>query len=1260
MSGDEFKGTDRYVVQRRLGRGGFGVVYQVWDRRQDAVVALKTLHRSGADALFRFKQEFRALADIHHPNLVSLYELVSDGTQWFFTMELVAGVDFLAWVAGSEFPDSETRATQPVSDTKTATLPGTLPVGGGGEGPECARLACPSHPARVREAVCQLAEGILELHRAGKLHRDIKPSNVLVTREGRVVILDFGLVAEMEAAGHAPANPPAGTPSYIAPEVADGHPALEAADWYAVGVMLFEALTGRRPFEGTSAQIIAHKQRLDAPAPSAFAGGIPPDLESLCRDLLQRDPLRRPSGVEILRRAGAPDAERTNRFARVPFVGRELQLGLLRQAFDSACRSLPAVVLVHGPSGIGKSSLVNRFLGELANRGGAISLKARCLERESVPYKAFDSIMDGLARYLKQLTPGVLNEIRPPDMHALTRLFPVLREVEYALSAPEKSGGIADPKELRQRAFAAFRDLFLRLARHRVVVLFLDDLQWGDPDSAGLLADLLQRPAPSRLLLIAVYRHEDAAAGPMVQALRRIAAQPGAEVSQIPLQGLSMEESEHLANEIGGVGGKLGGNRAEAIARESGGNPLFITQLAEKPQTAGESLSLDQLIQTRFSRLDDPARRLMEVVAVAGRPIEMDMAKSAAQHHGPDYNVIAALRGGRLIRLRTGGERNEIEAYHDRIREAVCAVLPPQVLTGCHARLANVLEAAPRPDLEMLAIHFRGAGDLRKASRYALAGAEQAENALAFESAARLCRFALELGMEDAATRRAVQVRLGDALANAGRGAEAAEAYLAASGGSAADEALECRRQAAGHLLMSGHLQRGIAVLREVLLASGMRLAPAPWRALASILFRRAWIRVRGLGFREQDVGRIPRQEIVRIDTCWSVAQGLGMVDTIRAADFQARHLLLALRAGEPYRVSRALAVEAAYHALAGGRREDRTRALLATNRTLAERIQQQHPHALGLATMVEGMAAFLEGRWMSARQLHERAEVILRERCRGVAWELATVHLMWSVAVFFLGELDLLARRLPGLLKEAEARGDLYEATDLRIRISHANWLAADDPEAARREVGEAIARWPGGEFYVQHWWSLIANVEIALYAGQGEAAWELISKEWPRLKRSLLMRVQYIRIESLYHRGAAALAVAAAAPDARRRSNLLKSALADARGIARERMPWSDPLAQLLEAGVAAIRGDRERAGALLLSAESGFDRADMRLYSAAARRCRGALMKDAKGRELLEAADAWMMNQKIRNPARMTAMLTPGAWAGFDSPSQPLAAS
>jgi hypothetical protein len=669
------------------------------------------------------------------------------------------------------------------------------------------------------------------------------------------------------------------------------------------------------------------------------------------------------------------------------------------------------------------------------------------------------------------------------------------------------------------------------------------------------------------------------------------------------------------------------------------GNPLFIGELVRAPEATGTS-TLDQVIHSRVSRLPEPARHLLEVVAVAGQPLALELAKQAAQHEGPDYEVMAALRGGHLVRTRTAGEGQEIEAYHNRIRETVSWHLPAERLRACHSRLADVLEASDRPDAERLAVHFHGAGDRGKASRYAATAADQAAGALAFERAARLFRFALEMQTGSSVEQRTLRGRLGEALSNAGRGAEAAEAYLLAAGGAAEAEALEYRRRASAQLLMSGHLEQGIGVLRDVLAASGMRLASTPWRALIAVLLRRALINLRGIGFRERAAEQIPSSDIMRIDTCWSVAQGLALVDTIRAADFQMRHLLLALRAGEPYRVSRALAVEAGYHAMSGGRGRAHTQSVLRTNRALAERIQHQHPHALGLATMVEGMAAFLDGRWKLSRDIHQRAESILRDRCRGVAWELATARLMWSVALFFLGELGTLADRLPVLLKEAESRGDLYEATDLRIRISHANWLAADDPERARREVSEAIGHWPRNEFYIQHWWSLIANVEIFLYEGQGETAWELITREWPKLKRSFLMRIQYIRIETLYHRGAAALAVAGASSV--RRQRLLKVAEEDARRIRRENMEWANPLAQVIDAGVAASRGNRVHAADLLREAEAGFEKAEMALYAAAARRRRGELIGGSDGQALIDSADDWMSRQRVRNPARMTAMI------------------
>src|SRR5688572_21882432 len=140
-----------------------GVVYRAFDRVLGREVALKMVrHATGRD-LYRFKREFRLLADLVHPNLVGLHELYTDGSEWFFTMELVEGVPFIAWV-------------RPAID-----LPGS-----------------PLREDRLRAALGQLADAVLALHATGKLHRDIKPSNVLVEPGGTVKVLDFGLVADAD------------------------------------------------------------------------------------------------------------------------------------------------------------------------------------------------------------------------------------------------------------------------------------------------------------------------------------------------------------------------------------------------------------------------------------------------------------------------------------------------------------------------------------------------------------------------------------------------------------------------------------------------------------------------------------------------------------------------------------------------------------------------------------------------------------------------------------------------------------------------------------------------------------------------------------------------------------------------------------------------------------------------------------------------------------------------------------------------------
>src|SRR5262245_9227215 len=293
---DEFRGTERFVVQRRLGEGSFGVVYQARDRERDRPVALKTLRDGNVEALYRLKQEFRALTDIVHRNLVPLYELLVHEDRWFFTMELIEGVNFLQYVAGQQPAE--------IVAHDTPTVPS----------PAAARDAAPppvsrhtGRPERIRLALDQAVSGLQALHRAGQLHRDIKPSNVLVTREPRLVLLDFGLATNLSVSASGSSKRSAsivGTPAYMSPEQGSGNRVTEATDWYSLGVMLFEALTGRWPFTGSFVEMMWDKRHTEAPAAKDLVADVPEDLNSLCRDLLRSEPSRRPDGDEIRGRLG--------------------------------------------------------------------------------------------------------------------------------------------------------------------------------------------------------------------------------------------------------------------------------------------------------------------------------------------------------------------------------------------------------------------------------------------------------------------------------------------------------------------------------------------------------------------------------------------------------------------------------------------------------------------------------------------------------------------------------------------------------------------------------------------------------------------------------------------------------------------------------------------------------------------------------------------------------------------------------------------
>ena len=568
---------------------------------------------------------------------------------------------------------------------------------------------------------------------------------------------------------------------------------------------------------------------------------------------------------------------------------------------------------------MGKTALARHFLDELrAHESEMVILEGRCYERESVPYKALDGVVDSLTKYLLSLPDVKAEALMPREVLALARLFPVMLQVDAVFNAPQREHEMPDPFTLRRKAFAALRELLARISDRQPLVLYIDDLQWSDADSTTLLEDLL-RPPDSPPLTVAVELSHRRPGGKAV--LKTLLEKTGTDnCREVYVGALPKSESYEMLDHLLGPKAAVLAHFADAMVGEARGNPFLLEQLARyaltSDQTATTGITLAMMLDARLNHLPKDARAFIDTLAVAGRPINPEVVYQAAQLSGDELQLIGSLRAAQFIRT---GNGHTLELYHDRIRETLATQLSPTKVTQIHKRLAHAIEGRGIDDPEALFEHYLGAGERVRAASHAAVAARKAASALAFDRAAGFYRRALELAPARGAELVDLKRGLAESLANAGRPAEAAEAYLEVAQLSSAAHSLDFRRRAAQQLLMGGHIKEGLELIKSVLAAVGFKLPAGPRRALFSLLLKRLQIKLRGLNFTERDASQIPEADLVRIDTCWAVAAGLGAVDIIRGADFHCRHLLLALKAGEPYRVARAMSFEAAQGFSSGG-----------------------------------------------------------------------------------------------------------------------------------------------------------------------------------------------------------------------------------------------------------------------------------------------------------------------------------------------------
>lgn len=1113
----------RFELLRTLGTGGAGTVYLARDRESGEPLALKKLDRIDQKSVLRFKREFRALANLHHPNLIRLYDLGRGDGAWYLTMEYVAGRSL----------NEELQRAQSVHATRDQRR---------------RRANDQDVDSRFFEQVAerfrQLALGVHAVHQAGMLHRDLKPSNVLVSNAGRVVVLDFGLVRQMDVGAEGPRvtfdGTISGTPAYMSPEQASAQPLTEASDWYSFGVMLYEMLTGQLPIDGRNADELIHAKRTLDPLPLTDAVDGPAPLRKLATDLVQRDASARPTGEQIIAVLSELSASthvargRTQSEELIPntdvmtslslpsIVGREPELLQLRAALQQAEHQQTVVVHVRGSSGMGKSALVEHFLLEPKRTGGSeiLVLSSRCYEREMMPFKALDGVMDALVADMLKLDDIDAAHVLPHDCAELAQLFPVFERLPAVRRLARKPRLLGAAAETRRRAEDALNELFQHLATDRALVIWIDDLQWGDLDSASVIKKWWTRSHGARFLLICSYRGEEVETSPCLKALVDTKAGPAAAKEVfIDLAPLAEIDVRALCSERMNTASTASPHVIDRIVLEAGGNPFLAQQLAAlavakraRGDADIENLSVEELVLRTGALLESDARALLNVLAIAGRPLAPHLALMAAEVRREGRSHIHALHALRLVRTRVIAGQRCLEVYHDRVREGVQGSMSANDREQQNAQLLRILEIARVSDPDWLHELAVGANQRESALRYGLRAAERANTSLAFERAAEL--YARCIGLNDRPKSAAdLWVKLATTLMRCRRGVEAAHAYLKAADHSESEARPELWRLAASHLLRSGRFEEGEQWVRRVLQVLRLEVPSTELGVMAAVGWERARVAMLGYDVKAHE----PSEARIRLrraaELYGTLAIDTQLHDPLRAVLFQTRGLRMARQSGDLASVARMLSLTAGVVCLSGTPRAARESAeLIARAEELSSKLNSED--LLIELPCARALSALFLGRPLEAVEHAQTAERVYATHSavgdHGDYFYMFAVRAVRLTALNALGRHSVVREELRDYLARAHAtdnRAAVLQVALIQTTIER----ATDNCRSSRARLDAERMQLPKGGFGVLHLVHMIGTMQAACATQDYAWAQARLAEDWSAYLRAPMHGTAY-----------------------------------------------------------------------------------------------------------------------------------------------------
>lgn len=664
----------RYDLLEQLGKGGMGIVYKAHDRLTDNEVALKLVNNahptsiistgSTDDMQLALAREFRTLASLRHPHIVAVLDYGFDVQQRsYYTMQLLEDAQTL------------TEYAAPLSIEKKV-------------------LAC-----------VDVLHALVYLHRRGIIHRDLKPANVLVNASRTIRVVDFGIALEPGLLTQSDEfTGIAGTLPYMAPELFADEPASIASDLYALGVILYEILTGQHPFvakqsAGLMMKIISQQPDLES---------LPKIVQGIVGRLLAKRPEERYESAQqtieaLLSSIDIPYPEETETIRESflqasRFVGRQEEFNRLKDALHASLGGESSIWLVGGESGVGKSRLLEELRSYALVKGASV-FRGQAVAEGGLPYQMWRDIVRKLcinvevaeqeAAILKPLVPGIeklLGNKQLPD-------------------APELSGRAGE-----RRLVLTIVDLIKR--SDRPVVILLEDLQWADESLAPIQHLLKTLDQVAGLLVIGSYRDDerpsllDELNGVQVLTLQRLDSAALAELTYAMLG----ETGQHP-------------QLLDFLDREAEGNIFFIIEIlralsenagglsaittAKLPETI-LSGGMQEIIQRRLSQIPIEYRELLDIAAVSGRQLDLNLLRRFADDTIID-GFITAGSNASVFDIVDSTWRFS----HDKLREGLIAVLSTQRLRQLHQHIAKAIEAIYPDDSaydELLLEHWQKAG----------------------------------------------------------------------------------------------------------------------------------------------------------------------------------------------------------------------------------------------------------------------------------------------------------------------------------------------------------------------------------------------------------------------------------------------------------------------------------------------------------------------------------------------------------------------